>query len=71
MQMSQSLPSQGSYIHLLLRKFIGRHFFFEIETCIVDHMTYDNIVVIVNKTSLVGVVEGICCYPFIAKKIHW
>ena len=45
-------------VHLLLRKFIGRYIYiFEIETCIMDHMTYDNIVVNVNKTSLVKLIH--------------
>ena len=45
-------------IHLLLRKFIRRSLF-EIDTCIMDHMIYDNVVVNVNKANLTRIIEGI------------
>ena len=38
-------------VHLLLRKFIGRPLF-EIDTCIMDYMIYDNVVAKINKAVL-------------------
>ena len=55
---SLELLKEYDTIHLLLRKFIRRSLF-EIDTCIMDHMIYDNVVVNVNKANLTRIIEGI------------